>query len=76
MPKLRNLKYKDVLRLLRSQGFVQLRQEGSHVAFRGQQNQIVIVPQHGNKIIPLGTVLSLLRQAKIDKFIAKKYFEG
>jgi predicted RNA binding protein YcfA (HicA-like mRNA interferase family) len=74
MPKLANLRYREISALLASRGFHPIRQEGSHVAFRGPSGEIAIVPRHGSKTVPLGTVFSILRQARIDKDDAAEYF--
>lgn len=75
MPKLANLRFRDLIALLQQAGFVKIRQEGSHVAFRGPGGEVAIVPNHGAKVIPLGTVLSILRQARIAKPEAIKFFK-
>lgn len=57
----------DVIRVLFKLGFeIKKKRRGSHLILR--KNSIrVTVPMHKNKDIPKGTLLSILRQAKISK---------
>ncbi|HLG19114.1 MAG TPA: type II toxin-antitoxin system HicA family toxin [Bdellovibrionota bacterium] len=50
MPKLGNLSYRDVVRLLASEGFVLIRQEGSHVAFQGPKVDRLTAEMSGRRI--------------------------
>jgi predicted RNA binding protein YcfA (HicA-like mRNA interferase family) len=46
------------------------------VAFRDTSGNLAVVPRHGTKIIPLGTLLAILRQARIEKTFAIRFFSG
>lgn len=46
---------KEVTRVLKAHGFVMVSQKGSH-----QNDRQVIVPMHGNKPIPIGTLKSII----------------
>lgn len=59
------MKPKELVRILEENGFVFIRQTGSHAIFKKPGNRIVIVPIHG-KDIPKGTLLSILQDANID----------
>ena len=52
----------DVLTLLKSNGFSQVSQKGSHIKL-SNGSRIVIVPNHGKKGTEKGTYYSILRQA-------------
>lgn len=57
-----------VLKLLYKRGFVIVRQRGSHISLHKKENNttsLVVVPRR--KEIKKGTLLSILRQAKISK---------
>ena len=57
-----------LIRLLQQHGFLFKRAKGSHQIFHHSVlNITVIVPVHGNKDIKKGTLLSILKQAGIDK---------
>jgi predicted RNA binding protein YcfA (HicA-like mRNA interferase family) len=63
-----NLSAKYLRRLLEDNGFIFKRAKGSHqVYYRAEDNNTVIVPYHGGKDMKLGTFLSILKQAGIDK---------
>ncbi len=58
---------KDVLRVLRKNGFVLVGQKGSHKKLRHQNGAQVIVPDHGNKPLPIGTLKSIIDGGRIDR---------
>ena len=63
-----NLSAKFLVKILLKAGFVFRRSKGSHqVFFNKTTNKTVIVPLHGNKDLPKGTFLTILKQAGIDK---------
>jgi len=62
MPKLPVLKPREVVALLAKQGFVCIRQRGSHMQFRHSDGRATTVPDHGGRDISP----SLLRQIARD----------
>lgn len=65
MPKLPSFKPKQIEKLLRKNGFVTLRQAGSHLHLYNENLKLrVTVPMH-NKDLKRKTLVSILRQAKI-----------
>lgn len=63
------VKTRQVLRALERRGFVVVDQEGSHIKLR-RAGRIAIVPDHGAKDMPPGTLRSILKQAglTVDEF--------
>jgi len=61
--KLKNIKSKDVIKILEKEGFEIKRQSGTHVILRND-GKIVVVPIH-HKTIPIGTLKSIEKQAGI-----------
>jgi predicted RNA binding protein YcfA (HicA-like mRNA interferase family) len=57
---------KDVIRVLRRQSFVKVGQKGSHQKWRHPDGRQVIVPDHGSKPIPIGTLRSIIEGAKLS----------
>ncbi len=55
---------KEVLKRLMAQGFVKKSQKGSHVKLE-KDNKTVIVPVHGKKDIPTGTLKNIEKQSGI-----------
>ena len=55
----------DVIRVLRRNGFVQIGQKGSHQKWRHPDGRQVIVPAHGSKLIPIGTLKSIIEGSKL-----------
>ena len=73
MVKLRPLSGAEVCRLLEQNGFVRIRQRGSHVAMQKRESKTtvtVIVPDH--KTLRKGTLASIIRQSGLPKSL----FEG
>jgi predicted RNA binding protein YcfA (HicA-like mRNA interferase family) len=60
----------EVIRVLRRNAFVKVGQKGSHQKWRHHDGRQVIVPDHGNKPIPIGTLKSIVEGAKltVDEF--------
>ena len=57
-----------LIKLLKENGFIFRRSNGSHQIFYNESANItVIVPVHGNKDLKKGTLLAILKQAGIDK---------
>jgi predicted RNA binding protein YcfA (HicA-like mRNA interferase family) len=58
---------KKLIKLLQKKGFVFDRASGSHQIYMlPDRSKRVIVPMH-NKDLPIGTLVSILKQAGIDK---------
>ena len=59
---------KKIIHLLEQKGYLLKRVTGSHhIFFHKESRKTVVVPVHGNKDIPKGTFISILRQAGISK---------
>ena len=57
-----------LIKLLETKGFVVKRITGSHhIFFHQELRKTIVVPVHGNKDIPNGTFLSIIKQAGISK---------
>ena len=55
---------KQILRLLKGHGWKVDRINGSHhILFKGEK--IVVIPVHGNRELPKGTLNSILKQADL-----------
>ncbi|MFQ5531464.1 MAG: type II toxin-antitoxin system HicA family toxin [Candidatus Nanoarchaeia archaeon] len=61
--KLRNIKSKEVVKILQKQGFKTKRQSRTHVILRNN-GRTVVVPVH-RETIPIGTLKSIEKQAGI-----------
>ena len=60
----------DVTRVLRRNGFEKVGQKGSHQKWRHVDGRQVIVADHGSKLIPIGTLKSIIEGSKlsVDEF--------
>ena len=57
---------KEVVKVLRKQGFVCIAQAGSHQKWRHANGRQVIVAVHGSKPIPVGTLKSIVEGIGLD----------
>jgi predicted RNA binding protein YcfA (HicA-like mRNA interferase family) len=62
------MKVRDVIKLLESNQWTQVRQKGSHRAFKHPSKPMVVtVPGHPGDDLPAGTLKSILRKAEIEQ---------
>ena len=63
------LSAKQIVKVLVKNGFMLSRQRGSHQIYQHRETGIIVpVPFHnGNKPIPIGTFLAIVKQSKIAK---------
>jgi len=60
------VKYSELFRILKQNGWIEIRQSGSHVIFRHSEKETQLtVPNHGNKEVKKGLLSAILKQAKI-----------
>lgn len=67
MAKLPNPSGKELIAALQKIGFEVVRQKGSHVRMKHEDNRIVSIPVHASKAIGKGLLLKILRDADISK---------
>ena len=67
MPKLPNIKGKQLLKILQSTGYILDHIQGSHHVLRRADGKKTTIPIHGNKEIPKGTLLGILTDLDISK---------
>lgn len=61
------MKVRDVIKLLESKKWKQVRQKGSHRAFKHPSKRMVVtVPGHPGDDVPAGTLKSILTKAEIE----------
>ena len=60
----------DVIRVLRTNSFIKVGQKGSHQKWRHPDGRQVIVADHGSKLVPIGTLKSIIEgsKLKVDDF--------
>ena len=58
---------KEMVKLLKSHGFVEIRQTGSHKQFVNKVNGRRVTVPHHNRDLNIGTEKSILKQAGISK---------
>ena len=61
--KLKNIKSKEIVKILKEYGFEIRRQSGTHLIMR-KEEKTVVIPIH-KEIMPIGTLKSIERQAGI-----------
>jgi predicted RNA binding protein YcfA (HicA-like mRNA interferase family) len=62
---------KEVIKQLKSAGFVEVSQTGSHLKlFNPETRRTAIVPIHSSNVIPIGTLKAIEKQAGIKFDVA------
>ena len=60
------MKYDDLLKLLRQNGWIEIRQKGSHIIMNNPpEKENLIVPYHAGKEVKKGMLQSILKKAGI-----------
>lgn len=68
MPKLPVVKSKDLVKALKSIGFLEHRQRStSHLVMKHNDGRRTIVPMHSNKDLPKGTLFAIIKDIQITK---------
>ncbi|MDD5417318.1 MAG: type II toxin-antitoxin system HicA family toxin [Candidatus Nanoarchaeia archaeon] len=70
MSKLPAVKGKEMVKFLQSKGFEVVGTKGSHVRLKKKIDKkilLTIVAVHGNKTMPMGTLMAILKQTEISK---------
>ena len=65
MAKLPAISGKSLVRALEKGGFVIRRQSGSHILLEHSDGRVTVVPVHGNRDLPMGTLKAVLRDIDI-----------
>jgi predicted RNA binding protein YcfA (HicA-like mRNA interferase family) len=60
------MKYSELFRLLKKDGWIEIRQKGSHVIWEHPiKNEQLTVPYHASKEVKKGLLTAILKQANI-----------
>lgn len=65
MPRLSPVKPRKIVKYLQRQGFVEVRQKGSHKFFAHEDGRTTVVPYHPSTEIRPGLLRKILRDIKI-----------
>ena len=74
MSRLPQIKPKPLVNFFKKQGFIITRQVGSHVRLSHNDGRRITIAVHNKPIAP-GTLISILRQAKMDRNTFLKLFK-
>ena len=70
MAKLRNMSGREVCRILSQHGYEEIRQRGSHIIMQKKnEGSTITVPVPNHKEIRTGTLMSIIRQSRLDRAI-------
>lgn len=67
MAKLPNITGSELITALQKIGFEIVRQKGSHIRLKHEDNRVVTIPIHARKTIGKGLLLKILRDADLTK---------
>lgn len=66
MSRLRLVPYRKLRRIAEAGGFQLVHRAGSHCSFRNAEGRIVVIPDHGSKVIIRPLLRSIIRGLGID----------
>ncbi len=70
MAKLRILSGREVCRILTQHGYEEIRQRGSHIIMQKKtEDSTITVPVPSHKALRIGTLMSIIRQSRLDRTI-------
>ena len=70
MAKLRNMSGREVCKILSQHGYEEIRQRGSHIIMQKKiEGSTITVPVPNHKEIRIGTLMSIIRQSRLDRSI-------
>lgn len=73
MPKLSPIRGKDLILILKKQGFKQVHQKGSHVRLKHADGRKTTVPIHSGEKVGVGLLRKILRDANISRDEFEKF---
>ena len=70
MAKMRILSGRDVCKILAQHGYEEIRQRGSHIIMQKKiEDSTITIPVPDHKEIRTGTLMSIIRQSRLDRTI-------
>jgi len=75
MSRLKPIKPEIFIEFLKKQGFVQVRQKGSHIFFKHKDGRTATVPYHKGELIGRGLLLKILRDIEVKREDFIKWLE-
>ena len=70
MAKLRVLSGRELCRILTQHGYEEIRQRGSHIIMQKKiEDSTITIPVPNHKEIRTGTLMSIIRQSRLDRSI-------
>lgn len=66
------LKARELIRVLKLLGFIEVRQSGSHMFYRHPDGRTTVVPNHSGQDIGRGLLMAILNEIEINPDELKK----
>lgn len=60
------LKAREVIKVLRQLGFIEIRTRGAHICFKHNDGRFTLVPKHGGEDIGRGLMRQILREINVS----------
>ncbi|MDK3159977.1 type II toxin-antitoxin system HicA family toxin [Kamptonema cortianum] len=67
MPRLGVFSGEQIARIMESQGFMRVRQKGSHLIMQKKDQHTITVPVPMHREVRIGTLQSIIRQSQLSK---------
>ena len=65
-PRLPSLTARDLIRIVEAQGFIKIRQKGSHAIYAHIDGRHTVIPIHSGEIIGNGLLRQILKDIGVD----------
>lgn len=72
MPKLSPISARKLVKILEKEGFVQVRQKGSHLRLTHPDGRRTVVPMHGGEHVGVGLLKSIIRDTQLPVELFRK----
>lgn len=72
MPKLSPISALKLLKILEKQGFMQIRQRGSHLRLVHTDGRKTVVPMHGGEHVGVGLLKKIIRDTQLPTDLFRK----
>ncbi len=76
MSRLRLVPFGTLAKVAEAKGFQRIRQEGSHTIFRDASGKIIVIPNHGSKVIVRPLLRKILRDMGVSPEEYEKILKG
>ncbi len=72
MPKLSPINERKLVKILEKEGFIQIRQKGSHLRIEHPDGRRTVVPMHGGEHVGVGLLKAIIKDTQLPVELFRK----